>query len=63
MTLLERALRRLAHRGESGRQEIVERLAGGELGAELGGLRPAAASSLSASNSGSSALIAATFGR
>ena len=38
MALLERALGGLAHGGESGRDQIVERLAGGELGAELGGL-------------------------
>ena len=39
MTLLERALRRLSHGGKSGRHEIVQRLARGELGAKLGGLR------------------------
>ena len=35
MALAERAPRRLAHRGEGGREQIVERLAGGELVAEL----------------------------
>ena len=35
MALAERALRRLAHRGEGGHEQIVERLAGGELLAEL----------------------------
>ena len=34
MALAERALRRLAHRGEGRDQEIVERLAGGQLVAE-----------------------------
>ena len=62
MALLQRALGRLAHGGEGGNGEIVERLAGGELGAERLGL---AAQLLVAQrrNSGSSALIAATFGR
>ena len=35
MALAERALGRLAHRGEGGNEQIVERLAGGELLAEL----------------------------
>jgi hypothetical protein len=38
MALLERALGGFAHRREGGRGEIVERLAGGQLGAELFGL-------------------------
>ena len=37
MPLAERTLGRLAHGGEGGNQEIVERLAGGEFRAELGG--------------------------
>ena len=61
MALLERALGGFAHGGEGGGGEVVERLAGGEFGAELCGLG-AQGSSLSAANSGSSALIAATFG-
>ena len=38
MPLLQRALGRLAHRGEGGGGQIVERLAGRELGAKFGGL-------------------------
>ena len=37
MPLAERALGRLAHRGEGGNQNVVQRLAAGELGAEFGG--------------------------
>ena len=40
MALLERPLGRFSHRRESGRGEVVERLAGGELGAEFVGLVP-----------------------
>ena len=39
MALAERALGRLAHRGEGRNQDVVERLALGELLAELGGAR------------------------
>ena len=39
MALLERPLGRLADRGESRNQEVVEGLAVGKLGAELGGAR------------------------
>src|SRR6202140_61305 len=39
MALAERALGRLAHGGEGRNQEVVERLAVGELLAELGGAR------------------------
>ncbi len=37
MTLAERALGGLAHRGEGGHQQVVQRLALGELLLELGG--------------------------
>ncbi len=39
MALPERPLGRLAHRGESGNQEVVEGLAVGKLGTEFGGAR------------------------
>ena len=42
MALAERALGRLAHRGEGGDEQIVERLAGGELLRGTGACGPAA---------------------
>jgi hypothetical protein len=60
MALAEHALGGLAHRGEGRDQQVVEALAGGELGAELVG---AGAQLLvgELATSGSSALIASTF--
>ena len=59
MALAERALGRLAHRGEGLGQQVVERLAFGEARAELAVLARSS-SSESFSSSGSSALICST---
>ena len=62
MALAERALGRLAHGGESRHQDVVERLAVGELLLEFS-VRARSASSESSSSSVSSALISSTRGR
>ena len=60
MALAERALGRLAHRGEGLDQQVVEGLALGQALAELGGLGAQLLVARASSNSGSSALIFAT---
>ena len=62
MALAERALGRLADGGEGGNEQIVERLAGGELLAELLACGRAAPRRRARRARGSSALIALTFG-